>query len=75
MTVVGVYCDTGVLPAAVGTRNNSAVSVVLNPFSYVIWVYQDVLYFGAIVHPVAWIVFLASSLLSLALGYRSFRAV
>jgi lipopolysaccharide transport system permease protein len=28
----------------------------LNPFSYVIWGYQDVLFFGEIRHPFAWIV-------------------
>jgi lipopolysaccharide transport system permease protein len=27
----------------------------LNPFSYLIWCYQDVLYFGSVQHPFAWI--------------------
>jgi lipopolysaccharide transport system permease protein len=30
--------------------------LVCNPFSYLIWCYQDVLYFDAINHPVAWVV-------------------
>lgn len=45
----------------------------LNPFSYMIWVYQDVLYFGRIEHPWAW---LGASLFALFLftsGYRLFR--
>lgn len=29
----------------------------LNPFSYVVWVYQDVLFFGDIRHGFAWVVF------------------
>lgn len=32
------------------------VFLALNPFSYLIWCYQDVLYFDRIEHPVAWIV-------------------
>ena len=31
--------------------------IYLNPFSYMIWCYQDVFYFGRIEHPSAWIVF------------------
>ncbi len=44
----------------------------LNPFSYPIWCYQDVLYFGRFEHPWAW---LATPLLSVGifvLGYRVF---
>lgn len=74
MTIVGVYVIPAFyLPQWVPGMLRGLL--YFNPFSYVIWVYQDVLYFGAIVHPVAWIVFLASSFLSIALGYRSFRAV
>ena len=29
----------------------------INPFTYMIWVYQDVIYFGRIEHPLAWLVF------------------
>lgn len=32
------------------------IVLALNPFSALIWCYQDVLYFGRIEHPVAWIV-------------------
>lgn len=74
MTIVGVYA----IPAFYLPQWVPAVVrpfLYLNPFSYVIWVYQDILYFGALNHPVAWVVFLFSSLLSFALGYRAFRAV
>jgi len=74
MTIVGVY----IIPAFYLPQwvpGMIRVLLYFNPFSYVIWVYQDVLYFGAFNHPVAWIVFLICSLVSLALGYRSFRAV
>lgn len=29
----------------------------LNPFSYVVWVYQDVFFFGYLAHPFAWVIF------------------
>ncbi len=45
----------------------------LNPISYMIWCYQDVLYFGAIAHPWAWVVFSLGSLLLFIFGYRIFR--
>jgi len=45
----------------------------LNPFSYVIWCYQDVIYFGRIEHPYAWIVFPMLSITIFVVGYRLFR--
>jgi lipopolysaccharide transport system permease protein len=47
----------------------------LNPFTYMVWCYQDVLYFGRIEHPWAWFVFGALAVVSLAMGYRLFRRV
>lgn len=44
-----------------------------NPFSYFIWVYQDVLFFGEFRHPYAWGVAFLFALLSLGLGYRTFE--
>ena len=38
----------------------------LNPFSYMVWCYQDIFYYGRIEHPWAWVVFLVGSLLLLA---------
>lgn len=45
----------------------------LNPFSYMGWCYQDVLYFGRIEHPWAWAGFLLFSLISFYGGYGIFR--
>ena len=45
----------------------------LNPFSYIIWCFQDVLYFGRFAHPWAWAVFLILSVLIFSGGYRLFR--
>ncbi|HMM88264.1 ABC transporter permease [Bradyrhizobium sp.] len=47
--------------------------IYLNPFSYLIWVYQDVLFFGAIRHPFAWVVTVLLALLVLGIGYRAFE--
>src|SRR5262249_4088874 len=44
-----------------------------NPLSSLIWVYQDVIYFGRIEHPYAWVVFVAMSLACFSLGYRLFQ--
>ncbi len=45
----------------------------LNPFSYLIWVYQDTLFYGDFNHPEAWAVLAIMSVLTLAGGYRLFR--
>ena len=45
----------------------------VNPFSYVIWSFQDALYFGSFVHPWAWAVFCLGSLFVFVFGYRVFR--
>jgi lipopolysaccharide transport system permease protein len=45
----------------------------LNPFSYLIWCYQDALYFGRFEHPWAWVVTGTLSILSFIIGYRVFR--
>jgi lipopolysaccharide transport system permease protein len=52
-----------------------AVRVVLyiNPFSYMVWCYQDILYFGRFQHPWSWLVFLGMSVFSSVFGYRVFR--
>lgn len=47
--------------------------IYANPFSYMIWCYQDALYFGRIEHPWAWVIFGIGSVLAFALGYRLFR--
>jgi lipopolysaccharide transport system permease protein len=45
----------------------------LNPFSYLIWCYQDLLYYGRLEHRVAWIAFPLMSIGVFVLGYRFFR--
>lgn len=45
----------------------------LNPFSYMVWCYQDAIYFGRIAHPVAWIIFPVSSVFVFLAGYRVMR--
>ncbi len=45
----------------------------LNPFSYLIWCYQDVFYFGRIEHWWAWIVYCILCVATFYLGYRIFR--
>lgn len=47
----------------------------LNPFSYVVWVYQDTLFFGEIRHGFAWIVFALMSFGTLLAGLLVFRRV
>lgn len=45
----------------------------INPFSYMIWCYQDVLYFGSIEHPWAWAVFISGSIFVFLAGFYLFR--
>jgi len=45
----------------------------LNPFSYMIWCFQDACYFGRFEHPYAWVIFGATSLGIFYGGYRVFR--
>ena len=45
----------------------------VNPFSYLIWCYQDALYFGRFAHPWAWAVTIVLSTAIFVLGYRVFR--
>lgn len=46
-----------------------------NPFSYPVWVFQDIFYFGQIAHPTAWFVFFALAFASFAIGFRIFRGL
>lgn len=47
----------------------------LNPFSYVVWVYQDALFFNEIRHGFAWVVFAAMALGLFLAGLVVFRRV
>jgi lipopolysaccharide transport system permease protein len=74
MTIVGIY----IIPAFYLPQwvpDKLRFLIYLNPFSYVIWVYQDTLYFGRVSHPWSWLVFAVGSVAALTLGYRAFRSV
>jgi lipopolysaccharide transport system permease protein len=45
----------------------------INPFTYFIWCYQDLLYFGRFEHPWAWLAASVLSVTTFVLGYRTFR--
>lgn len=47
----------------------------LNPFSYLVWSYQDALYYGRIEHPYAWVFVIVGGLFAFVTGYRLFRKV
>lgn len=71
-TVVGMYLmPLAYLPEWVPEALRPLL--YLNPFSYMIWCFQDACYFGRFEHPWAWPVFIGGSLLMFACGYRLFR--
>jgi lipopolysaccharide transport system permease protein len=47
----------------------------LNPFSYLIWCYQDALYYGRFEHPWAWVFTGVASTATFVIGYRIFRKI
>jgi homopolymeric O-antigen transport system permease protein len=49
------------------------IVMLFNPFSYIAWVYQDAVFYGRIMHPWAWLVFIILNLAFLSLGFRLFR--
>jgi lipopolysaccharide transport system permease protein len=46
---------------------------LLNPFSYMVWCYQDACFFGRFAHPWAWPIFFVLSFLTFFIGYRIFN--
>ena len=72
--VLGVYCvpafyvESWVPPAL-------RWPILLNPFSHVIYMFQDVMYYGRILHPWSWCVAFAFAGLSFYGGYRVFRGL
>jgi lipopolysaccharide transport system permease protein len=72
MSVIGVYAIPAFyLPQWVPALLQPWLYV--NPFSYFVWMYQDVLYYGSIQHPFAWAASLGLAAISLAIGVRAFR--
>lgn len=49
--------------------------IYMNPFSYLVWCFQDALYFGRIEHPYAWVVAIVFGLGLLVIGARTFRGL
>ena len=47
--------------------------LLLNPFSHVVWCYQDVCYYGRFEHPWSWLVFPVLSVVCLLAGNAVFR--
>lgn len=71
-TVVGVYMlPIFYLPSWVPEILQPLL--YLNPFSYMIWCYQDVFYYGRIQHPLAWVLFVVGSLTAVKLGTVVFQ--
>lgn len=46
--------------------------IYLNPFSHLVWCFQDVCYFGRLAHPWSWPIFFSLSFLTFYFGYRIF---
>jgi lipopolysaccharide transport system permease protein len=44
-----------------------------NPFSYLIWCWQDALFHGQIMHPIAWVVLPIASVATLGVGWMIFE--
>jgi lipopolysaccharide transport system permease protein len=61
------------VPEAVPTWAN--IVLFLNPCSHPIWVFQDILSFGAVVHPWSWGITLVEAAAMFVLGYAVFRKV
>ena len=47
--------------------------LLVNPFSHLIWCFQDILYFGRFEHPWSWLIYAVLSLIVFLYGYRLFR--
>jgi len=76
--IISVFCSVGLfitptLYFAGGLPRAFHYVVAANPFSHMIYVYQDVVYYGALLHPASWGVFVALSLLTFPLGYLTFQ--
>ncbi len=74
---VQVFCSVALFIQPILYQPSSIPAAVrpvlyLNPLSYVVWCWQDVLYFGRLVHPWAWGVLAAGSVFIFVFGYRVF---
>ncbi|HXG46766.1 MAG TPA: ABC transporter permease, partial [Methylomirabilota bacterium] len=74
---VQVYCVIGIYLVPVVYLPNMVPNifrpfVYVNPFSYPIWCFRDLCYYGRLEHPWAWVVMIALSIGSYTAGYRLF---
>ena len=74
LTTIGVYTVPAFYTPNMVGRTFSVI-LHLNPFSYPIWMFQDVLFFGRIEHPLAWLVSAGLGVAFFAFGYRTFAQV
>jgi lipopolysaccharide transport system permease protein len=78
--IVGLFCTVNLFAIPV-LYNPSNIPVWLervflfNPFSYMVWCWQDVLYYGRIEHPIAWVVFPLGCGIVFWVSWRFFRSV
>ena len=47
--------------------------IFINPFSHLVWCFQDALYFGRFEHPQSWIISFLMGFLSYSFGYKFFK--
>lgn len=75
--IVGLFCTINLFALPI-LYNPATVPgwmeriFLLNPFSYMVWCWQDILYYGRIEHMTAWIVFPAGSIIIFVLGWSIF---
>ena len=48
-------------------------ALAFNPFSHLVWCYQDAIYFGRFAHPTSWAIFALLSILVFAAGFKVFE--
>src|SRR5207253_10112045 len=61
-SVIGVYLIPAFYPPGVVPSTFQKL-LYLNPFSYMVWCWQDMAFYGRIEHPYAWVVFAIESVL------------
>lgn len=75
--IVGLFCTINLFALPI-LYNPATVPAwlerifLINPFSYMVWCWQDLLYHGRIEHVSAWIIFPAGSLIIFLLGWSIF---
>jgi lipopolysaccharide transport system permease protein len=73
VTFVGIYVSP-IIYTLDTVPHGMRVLVLLNPFTSIILMFQDALFYGAIVHPWAWVISAVLSLLFFLVGARVFHS-